>query len=81
MKRSNPKLWTAGWVGLAGGLLLAAIGIVATDEVLNLAGGYGLLVAGAALYLLVGLTLRASLARRGQAASRVSASGQPVTQR
>ena len=67
MKRSHPKLWIAGWAGFAGGAVMTLIGVVAADELSQLAGGYGLMIMGAACYLLAGLGLRETLARRSKA--------------
>jgi hypothetical protein len=64
MKRNNVVFWIAGWAGLAGGALLALIGVVSTDELSQFAGGYGLMTMGAAVYLLGGLGLRDALGRR-----------------
>ena len=64
MNRSHPALWAFGWAGLASGVLMATIGIVGAGDIASLAGGYGVLVMGAALYLLAGLKLRARLAGR-----------------
>ena len=72
-------LWGAGWAGLAVGVALAAMGIVGSSDVLQLAGGYGVLMAGSAAYLLAGLKVRETLARRTRPA-RIP-SGQTVTQR
>ncbi|HEX6139049.1 MAG TPA: hypothetical protein VF013_01135 [Candidatus Limnocylindria bacterium] len=66
MKQRTSPLWMAGWVGLAGGAALAVLGLVAADELSQLAGGYGLMLMGAATYLLGGLGLRESLARRSR---------------
>jgi len=73
-------LWGAGWAGLTVGLALAAMGIVGSSDLLQLAGGYGVLMAGSALYLLAGLRLREILARRTHPA-RTPATSQTVTQR
>jgi hypothetical protein len=66
MKRNHSRLWIAGWAGIAGGALLTVIGVVATDELSRLAGGYGLMIMGAAAYLLAGLGLRDTLVRRAK---------------
>lgn len=72
-------LWGAGWAGLAVGVALAAMGIMGSSDVLQLAGGYGVLMAGSAVYLLAGLKVRETLARRTRPAG--IPSGQTVTQR
>lgn len=64
MKSHHSILWAAGWAGLIAGLALAALGIFGRHDLLNLAGGYGLMTAGSAVYLLVGLRLRETLAAR-----------------
>jgi len=80
MKQHHPMLWGAGWAGLAVGAALAAMGLVGGSDLLNLAGGYGVMMAGSALYLLAGLKLRETLARRTRPA-RIPAASQTVTQR
>ena len=72
-------LWGAGWAGLMIGVALAVLGSVGSSDVLSLASGYGVMLAGSAVYLLAGLKLREALARRTRPA-RIS-SGQTVTQR
>ncbi|HEX9633941.1 MAG TPA: hypothetical protein VGB34_00410 [Candidatus Limnocylindria bacterium] len=79
MKQHHPMLWAAGWAGLAVGVALAAMGIVGGNDVLNLAGGYGVMMAGSALYLLAGLKLRETLARRTRPA-RIPAARHTVSQ-
>lgn len=64
MKRTHPALWGFGWAGLLVGSLLAVLGLVDAGETAQLAGGYGLLMTGAAVYLLGGLGVRGALARR-----------------
>jgi len=64
MKRTHPALWGFGWAGLVVGSLLAVLGFVDGGEVARMAVGYGLLMAGAAVYLLGGLGVRRALARR-----------------
>ena len=71
MKRTHPAFWGAGWAGLFVGGLLTTLGLTGGGETAQLAGGYGLMMAGAAVYLLGGLGLRQVLARRSQA-SKVS---------
>jgi hypothetical protein len=67
MKRTHPAFWGAGWAGLFVGGLLTVLALVGGSETAQLAGGYGLMMAGAAVYLLGGLGLRRTLARRTQA--------------
>lgn len=87
MKKSHPMFWAAGWVAVVAGSLLAAVGLLSSNEMLNLAGGYGLMVAGCGLYLIAGLKLREMVARRRTPAERTPASermpaaNQAVTQR
>lgn len=64
MKRTHPALWGFGWAGLLVGLLLALLGMADTGEVAALSGGYGLMMAGAAVYLLGGLGVRRAMAHR-----------------
>ncbi len=68
MKRTHPALWGAGWAGLFVGALMTVGGLVSTSELWQMAGGYGLLMAGSAVYLLGGLGLRQTLARRARLA-------------
>jgi hypothetical protein len=68
MKRIHPAFWGAGWAGLVVGGLVAVIGLMGNTEIARLAGGYGLLLAGTGLYLLAGLGLRRTLARRARLA-------------
>ena len=79
MKQHHPMLWGAGWAGLAGGVALAGMGIVGSSDLLQLAGGYGVMMAGSALYLLAGLKLRETLARRTRPA-RIAAARPTVSQ-
>jgi succinate-acetate transporter protein len=64
MKRTHPALWGAGWAGLFVGTALAAVGASQPGELTNMAGGYGLMLAGSAVYLLAGLKIRDRLSRR-----------------
>lgn len=68
MKRTHPALWGFGWAGLFVGSLLALFGIVGAGETAQLATGYGLLMAGSAVYLLGGLGVRRAMARRAMLA-------------
>ena len=67
MKRTHPAFWGFGWAGLFVGALLTILGLVGGSETAQLAGGYGLMMAGAAVYLLGGLGLRQAIADRSQA--------------
>lgn len=64
MKRTHPAFWGAGWAGVAVGALMTLIGLVEPSESAQLAGGYGLMLMGSAVYLLGGLGLRQKLANR-----------------
>ena len=64
MKRTHPAFWGFGWAGLFVGGVLTVLGLVGGSETTQLAGGYGLMMAGAAVYLLGGLGLRRAIARR-----------------
>jgi hypothetical protein len=71
MNQHHRILWGAGWAGLIGGLALAALGIFGRQDVLSLGGGYGLMLAGSAVYLLGGLKLREALAARRARPTRI----------
>lgn len=75
MKRSSKVLWITGWAGLGLGALLTIAGMASDHVLTNMFGGYGLMVMGAALYLLAGLGLRESLANR----TRSSAKPAPIS--
>jgi hypothetical protein len=64
MKKSHPAFLGAGLAGLFVGALLTVLGLVDASESAQLAGGYGLMLMGAALYLVAGLGLRRALANR-----------------
>jgi len=68
MKRTHPAIWGFGWAGLFVGSVLAVLGLVDGGETAQLAVGYGLLMSGAAVYLLGGLGVRRALARRAMLA-------------
>jgi hypothetical protein len=68
-------LRTAGWAGLLGGIALAGLSFIGSNELLTLAGGYGMLSAGSAFYLLVGLRVRETLAARRAGPARVTSAG------
>jgi hypothetical protein len=78
MKRTHPALWGFGLAGVVTGALLTAIGLVGADEVARMAGGYGLMMIGAALYLLAGLKLREQLGRRARVSMRLASISVPV---
>ena len=61
-------LGAIGWAGLAFGLAVTVGGRFG-GEFEQLMSGYGTLVIAAAAYLLVGLAVRRTLARRGQSAA------------
>jgi hypothetical protein len=64
MKRTHPAFWGAGLAGLFTGGLLVILGLTAPADVASLAGGYGLMMIGSAIYLLAGLAIRERVARR-----------------
>jgi hypothetical protein len=64
MKRTHPAFWGAGWAGLFTGSALVVLGINQPTEVGSLSGGYGVMLAASALYLLAGLKVRERLGRR-----------------
>ncbi len=64
MKRTHPAFWGAGWAGLAVGALMSLMGVLDANESARLAGGYGLMLMGSAVYLLGGLGLRQALVNR-----------------
>jgi hypothetical protein len=68
MKRTHPALWGFGWAGLFVGSLLAVLGMLDGGETARMAVGYGLLMAGSAVYLLGGLGVRRALAHRAMLA-------------
>jgi hypothetical protein len=73
MNRTHPALWGFGFAGAFSGALLTAIGTFGAGETASLAGGYGLLMIGSAVYLLGGLKLRERLSHRTSATTPVSA--------
>lgn len=81
MKQSHPMFWVAGWGGVVAGALLAVFGLLASNELLNALGGYGLVVAGCGLYLVAGLKVREMVARRRTQIAQMPAAKQTVTQR
>jgi drug/metabolite transporter (DMT)-like permease len=74
MKRTPPALWSAGWAGLAIGGVLVVIGISQPGELGSVVAGYGWMLAGSAVYLLAGLTIRQRLGRRMRPIATSSAS-------
>lgn len=66
MKKTHPAFWGAAWAGLAVGGALAFFGLIGSTDVGSLAGGYGLMMMGAALFLMTGLKLSARLAERAE---------------
>lgn len=67
MKRTHPALWGAGLAGVFVGTAMTLIGLTSASELAQMAGGYGLMMTGSAVYLLAGLGLRQAVARRAQA--------------
>ena len=66
MKTTHPALWGAGWAGMAVGGALTLFGLISPSDVASLAGGYGLTLMAASLFLLAGLELRERLLDRGE---------------
>jgi hypothetical protein len=64
MTRIRSFLHPFAWGALAGGILVAVVGLTSGDELGGLAWSYGVLVVLAAAYLLVGLRIRAALVAR-----------------
>ncbi|HEY7846990.1 MAG TPA: hypothetical protein VIC83_02225 [Candidatus Limnocylindria bacterium] len=58
MTKTHPAFWGAAWAGLAVGGLLTVIGLANPHEFARLAGAYGLMMMGAALFLMAGLKVR-----------------------
>lgn len=66
MKTTHPAFWGAAWAGLAVGGALTVFGLTSLSDVASLAGGYGLMLMGTALFLLAGLKLRERLVARAE---------------
>ena len=66
MKKTHPAFWGAAWVGVAVGGALALFGLTGRSDVASLAGGYGLMLLGTALFLVAGLKLRERLVERAE---------------
>ena len=66
MKQTHPAYWGAGLAGTFIGALLAVIGMIDPAGVGSLAGGYGLMMIGSAVFLLAGLKLRERLIDRAE---------------
>ena len=64
MKQTHPAFWGAGLAGAFTGTLLVFGGLTKPGDVGGLAGGYGLMMIGSALFLLAGLKLRERLVDR-----------------
>jgi hypothetical protein len=64
MNRTHSALWGFGMAGLATGIVLTAVGAIGAGDIAGLAGGYGVMLTGAAAYLMAGLKLRERLSRR-----------------
>jgi len=78
MKRTHPAFWGAGFAGVAVGALLAVIGLFDPSESARLAGGYGLLMMGSAIYLLGGLGLRRALSNRAARSTAAAVGNRPA---
>jgi hypothetical protein len=80
MNTSSPKLWVLGWTGAILGASLTLLGLLTPGELSGLLGGYGLMTFGSALYLVAGLKLRETLARRrGMTRATVNSSHGPIS--
>ena len=66
MKTTHPAFWGAGWAGMAVGGALTLLGLTSLSEVAQVAGAYGLMLVGAALFLLSGLKARERLLERAE---------------
>ena len=67
MKKTRPAFWGAAWAGIVVGGALTLFGLTSLNDVARLAGGYGLMLMGAALFLAAGLKLRERLVERAEA--------------
>ena len=72
MKKKHSALSGFGLAGLATGVVLTAVGVLGADDIAGMAGGYGIMVIGAAVYLLAGLKLRERLGRRAPSIAKAS---------
>ena len=86
MKQTHPAFWGAGWAGMFTGALLVIGGLTGPADIGGLAGGYGLMMIGSAVFLLTGLKLRERLVERAEslrgrrvAIARLTAIPAPVT--
>jgi hypothetical protein len=66
MKKTHPAFWGAAWAGVAVGGALTLFGLTGLSDVASLAGGYGLMLMGSALFLVAGLKLRERLVERAE---------------
>lgn len=66
MKTTHPAFWVAGWAGIAAGGTLVLFGLTTRSDVASFAGGYGLMVMGAALFALAGFKMRERLVERAE---------------
>ena len=66
MKPTHPAFWGAGWAGMAFGGALTLFGLTSLSEIASVAGGYGLMLLGASLFLLAGLKMRERLQDRAE---------------
>jgi len=64
MKQTHPAFWGAGLAGTFTGMLLVVVGLTNPGDVGSLAGGYGLMMIGSAVFLLAGLKVRERLVDR-----------------
>jgi hypothetical protein len=67
MTKTHPAFWGAGWAAIAVGAALLLFGLTSASEVARVAGGYGLMLIGAGLYLIAGLKIRERLVDRAEA--------------
>jgi hypothetical protein len=86
MNRTHPAFWGAGLAGTFTGALLVLVGLAGPADVAGLAGGYGLMMIGSALFLLAGLKVRERLVERAEsmrvrrvAIARLTAIPAPIT--
>ena len=66
MTTTHPAFWGAGWAGVAVGGMLTLFGLTGTSELASVAGGYGLMLIGASLFLLAGLRVRERVMDRAE---------------
>jgi hypothetical protein len=66
MKTTHPAFWGAGWAVMGLGASLTLFGLTSLSEVAEVAGAYGLMLMGTALFLLASLKLRERLLERAE---------------